>query len=287
MESKIMKRNYTSWLLIPIATLLASCSGEPPVKSIQAEAQVQAGEVANSEPLAYVNYAVVLDEYVNDEGWVDYQALKQNRQKLDAFNATLAAVSPARYQGWSETEQIAFWLNAYNSLTLEAIIDNYPTDSIRDIPGVWKRLQFTVVGQDMTLDEIEHATLRKVYNEPRIHMALVCASISCPKLRDEPYTGEQLDAQLDDQTREFLSHPRNFKIDRQAGTVYLSSIFKWFGEDWEKTYGGNEKFSKFNDKEGAVLNFVSQYLNESDRQYLQQGDYPIDYLDYDWSLNES
>ena len=135
------------------------------------------------------------------------------------------------------------------------------------------------------MDNIEHNTLRVDFNEPRIHVALVCAAISCPPLRNEPYRAEKLDAQLDDQVRKFLNRPHGFRIDQKEGRVYLSSIFKWFGKDWKQSYSAEDKFTG-NASERAVLNFVSNYLSPQDREYLAQGDYKISYLNYDWSLNQ-
>jgi hypothetical protein len=142
------------------------------------------------------------------------------------------------------------------------------------------------MGRKLTLDEIEHEILRKQFKEPRIHMALVCAAMGCPQLRNVPYIGDTLDVQLTDQTRRLLQNSLKFRIDRGEGRVYLSSIFKWFGEDFVKTYSANGKFNRQSEIEGAVLNFVSQHLEEADRRYLATGAYSIKYLDYDWSLNE-
>jgi hypothetical protein len=181
---------------------------------------------------------------------------------------------------------------------LKAIIDHYPIkasfwrslkfprNSIRQIPGVWTDLKFPVMGQRMTLDEIEHGILRQKFNEPRIHMALVCAAMGCPPLRSEPYVGDKLNDQLNDQARRFLADPKKFKIDRNEGQVALSPIFKWFGEDFIRTYGTNAGFSRFQPKERAVLNFIQNYLSAADQEYLFKGDYAISYLGYDWSLNE-
>jgi hypothetical protein len=118
-------------------------------------------------------------------------------------------------------------------------------------------------------------------------MALVCAALGCPILRNEPFTGDKLDSQLDDQTKRFLKDPEKFRIDRKGGRVYLSSIFKWFGEDFTKTYGTDKKFHKFDDTERAVLNFLAGYLGADDREYLEKGDFSIKYLSYDWTLNEN
>jgi hypothetical protein len=140
-----------------------------------------------------------------------------------------------------------------------------------------------VLGEPVTLDAIEHQILRKKFNEPRIHAALVCAAISCPPLRQEPFTGEQLDAQLDDQVNKWLVS-QGLKLDRAQNRVSISSIFKWFGEDWQKQYSADDKFVG-SSKERAVLNFISKYVSPQDREYLAQGNYKLDYLNYDWSLN--
>jgi hypothetical protein len=247
---------------------------------------------------SFGDLGAVLQEFVKQEGMVSYRGLKANPQRLQDFLQELAQVHPEDYQGWPASQQIAFWINAYNALTLKAIIDHYPIkaswfrslkfpkNSIRQIPGVWTKLRFPVMGRQMTLDDIEHATLRQQFNEPRIHAALVCAAMGCPPLRNEPYLGEKLDQQLNDQTRRFLANPQKFRIDRDQGKVYLSPIFKWFGQDFVKTYGTTAKFSSFSPKERAVLNFIQAYLSKEDRDYLLTGKYSISYLKYDWSLNE-
>ncbi|MFZ1029271.1 MAG: DUF547 domain-containing protein [Limnoraphis robusta] len=273
-------------LLIPVLFLISSCATETTPLNINSENSTESNvTLAATEPFSYQNYQQILSIYVDENGNVNYKALKENRQNLDKFNASLATLSPQSFENWTEKEKIAFWINAYNSLTLLAIIENYPTKSIRDIPGVWTKLQFNVMGKEVTLDEIEHKILRVQFNEPRIHMGLVCASIGCPLLLQEPYTGDKLDEQLDEQTRKFIALNQNFKIDKQNNQVYLSSIFKWFGEDFIPSFKAQEKFTG-SDKERAVLNFVSQYLNESEQKYLINGKYQIKYLDYDWSLND-
>ena len=275
------------FVLFPTLIILTGCAGNIQSNKTEREAtQVQASSVSAAEPLDNKNFADVLKTYVDDQGLVNYQELQNNRQQLDKYNASLGGVSASTFKSWSEAEQIAFLINAYNSFTLESIIDQKPLKkSIRDIFGVWKIRKFDIAGESKTLDNIEHNTLRVDYNEPRIHAALVCAAISCPPLRNEPYTGEKLDAQLDDQTRQFLNGPHGFRIDREQNKVYLSSIFKWFGEDWKKSYGVDGKFAG-NDNERAVLNFISEYVSPEDKEYLVQGNYKVDYLNYDWALNK-
>lgn len=250
------------------------------------------------QPFGYCDFGALLQAYVDDEGMVKYGALEADRAKLDAFAGAIGSLDPAVFDTWADNEKIVFWINAYNGLTLKAIIDHYPIkpsfiaslrfpkNSIRQIPGVWEKLKFRVMGREMTLDEIEHANLRRNFNEPRIHMALVCAAMGCPPLRNEPYANDRLDSQLDDQTRRFLSDPLKFRIDREGGRVYLSSIFKWFGGDFVKTHGVDDAFAKHSRADRAVLNFISRYLDEADSGYLSTREYAIEYLDYDWSLNE-
>jgi hypothetical protein len=252
----------------------------------------------NSRTFDYEDYALVLKTYVDDRGMVDYGNLKAHRDQLDAFAERLEKLEPASYEGWIAQQKIAFWLNAYNGLTLVAIIDNYPIrpsffrsrlypkNSIRQIGGVWDKLQFPVMGMKITLDEIEHKILRKEFNEPRIHMALVCAAMGCPPLRNKPYTGKRLVEQLDDQTQRFLKNPRKFRVDREDRRIYLSSIFRWFGKDFIPAYGTDQEFSGYRKTERALLNFVSDYLDEETRDYLVSEKLSVKYLDYDWSLNE-
>lgn len=286
MPRRYLNNTPNRWLLpLTLALLLTSCGGYSNSEAQNSPEKRSESSVVAAQPLSYQDYAEVLQDYVDASGRVDYEKLQNNRQKLDKFNAAIGSVPPNTYEFWTDEEKIAFLINAYNSLTLEAIVDNYPTESIRDIPGVWERKKFRVIGQEMTLNEIEHEILRKQFNEPRIHMALVCASIGCPKLRTEPFTGEKLNAQLDEQTKAFLAIPDNFRIDRDSERVYVSSIFKWFGKDFEKSYGKEKNFDNLNGKETAFINFISQYLSPTEQEYLSLGGYKVSYLDYDWSLN--
>lgn len=251
---------------------------------------------ANSTASALAGYAVTLKSYVNEQGLVNYPALQANRAPLDAFAANAGALDASVYESWPEAEKIAFLINAYNALTLEAILANYPIkptlvgtlapkNSIRQIPGVWDKLEFQLLGKPATLDVIEHQMLRKQFNEPRIHLALVCASIGCPTLRNEPYEAVRLNEQLDDQTRKLLADPLKFKLDRQTRVVQLSPLFKWYGGDFVKRFG-TEQPTGHNDAERAVLSYFGSLLEPADREWLSKEQYEIKYLDYDWSLNE-
>ncbi len=140
----------------------------------------------------------------------------------------------------------------------------------------------------VTLEEIEHETLRKKFNEPRIHMAINCASISCPDLRNEAYTPEKLEEQLADASTNFVNNPdKGVYVNEQSGKVKLSKIFKWFGDDFINNYGSKKLFNNYSLKENAVLNFTSEYIeSEEVKEYLMNNKLKIGYLGYDWHLNE-
>ena len=270
------------WLIaIAAPILLASCG------AIVSRSPEPASQVAVEPGTIRTDlYAEVLATYVDDRGLVDYEGLQANRQPLDTYLADLAALDEGTYSTWSEAEQIAYWVNAYNAITLMSIVDQEPIKpSIKDILGVWRVRRHAVYGGDKTLDGIEHDTLRKLYDEPRVHAALVCAALSCPLLRTEPYTGDRLDEQLDEQVEQWLAKEDGLRIDRENGVVYLSKIFDWFTGDWESSYAVEGDGFTGNSAQKAVLNFVSGYVEESDRDYLQAGDYDVKFFDYDWSLN--
>lgn len=232
--------------------------------------------------LNHPQWAEILKRYV-DNGLVDYSALKKSPQILDSYLEAIQSVSKQEYEAWSRNEKIVFWVNAYNAITVKVIVDHYPikrqgfkgalypSNSIRQIPGVWDRITYRVLGKVIALNEIEHGILRKEFREPRIHFALVCASLGCPVLRSEPYVGERLDTQLNDQVRRFLADPKKMRYDSETDTLHLSPIFKWFGEDFEKM--------------GSVFSFVKQYLPEETAGKIS-GETKIEWLGYDWSLNE-
>lgn len=244
------------------------------------------------------DYAAVLKAYVNDAGLVDYPGLKAHRAQLDAYVKSLGEIDPADFAKWPEHRRLATLINAYNAFTLTAIIDHYPIqssffkslvypkNSIRQIADVWSAPRYTLAHRRVALQQIEDDMLRKQFAEPRIHMAINCASMGCPPLRAEPYDAARLDDQLDDQARRFAANPAKFHIDRRGGEVSLSPIFKWFGGDFTKKYRPAAGFGSFDDQLKAVLNFESGYVDATDATYLKTGDYSTQWLDYDWSLNE-
>ena len=213
-------------------------------------------------------YGEVLRKSVYD-GKVDYHALKNNPFILDNYLKEVAGLDTVALNSMPKAEKIAFYINIYNALTLKVIEDYYPVKSIKDIPGVWDKLKFKVAGRVLTLNQIEHQILRKEFKEPRIHFALVCASKGCPDLASEPFSGKELDKQLDRETRKFINDKTKVRLDRDNKTLYISLIFKWFNEDF-----------------GDVIKFISKYLPRDDAEFIKKTKPKIKYLNYDWSLNE-
>jgi len=250
---------------------------------------------------SYATYNSLLNRYVINAR-VNYEGFINSRAELETFLRALGSVDEDVFESWTEEQRLAFWINAYNAFTIKAIIDHYPikrsftlvgifyapSNSILQIKGVWTKLQFRALGNMVTLDEIEHQILRKKFNEPRIHMAINCASISCPDLRNEAYTPEKLEEQLADASINFVNNPdKGVYVNEQNGKVKLSKIFKWFGDDFINNYGSKKLFNNYSLKENAVLNFTSEYIeSEEVKEYLMNNKLKIGYLGYDWHLNE-
>ncbi len=250
---------------------------------------------------SYATYNDLLKRYVKDAR-VNYEGFIDSKAEFEIFLKALGDVNESDFESWSEEQKLTFWINAYNAFTIKAIIDHYPikrsfslvgifyapSDSILQIKGVWTKLQFRAVGRMVTLDEIEHQILRKEFNEPRIHMAIVCASDSCPDLSSEAYIPERIEAQLASAARGFINNPdKGIYVNKSNRKVKFSKIFKWFGEDFIPNYGNQKLFNNYSLKENAALNFTLDYLeSEETKEYLMSNKLKIGYLKYDWHLNE-
>jgi hypothetical protein len=241
----------------------------------------------------------VLEENVDLNGQVDYEQLKKDQESLNAYLKRLESLDKEVIDSLDEKQKIAFWINAYNALTLKVVTDNYPIrgkldkyswnfprNSIRQIPGVWSGIKHTIAGRVLSLKEIERDILRKKFNEPMIHLALVCAAKGCPKLRKEPFFGSKLDYQLADQAKIFLIDPSKFVLDKSVRKVRISPIFNWFSEDFEKKYKPSGRFAKYPKPFGSVLHFISQHLPEAETRFLKRRKLRVFYLEFDWRLND-
>ena len=203
---------------------------------------------------------------------LDYARVRTDPEFKKIVSA-LKSFSPAPLK--TRQEKLAFWINVYNIMAIKMVLDHYPLDSIKDagslLQSVWEKPVGQVGGKKITLNGIEHEILRKM-GEPRIHVAIVCASVSCPDLRLEAYRAETLDVQLTDQTQRFLENwGKGMRLDSGENRLYLSKIFSWFEGDFES--------------QGGVLKFVKAYCPESTRKKMAGKKPKISYLDYNWNLN--
>jgi hypothetical protein len=223
---------------------------------------------------------------------VDYQALAAARAGLDDIAGEFAAVPPEIEQAMALHDRMAFWINAYNLFTLRVIVDHYPIrgswfsltprNSIRQIDGVWTKLEWRAAGRTITLDGIEHGLLRPEFGDPRVHMAINCASKSCPPLRAEPYVGADLDRQLDDAARGYLASAEGSQV--TGGRLYVSQIFEWYGSDFVKQYATPQPESE-PEIDRAIRGFVERY-GPAEAAAAARAGAKIRFLDYDWSLND-
>ncbi len=224
---------------------------------------------------------------------VNYVEFGKDRAALKSYLETISTVSETEFNSWTKPQRMAFLINAYNGFTLELILQNYPTKSIKDIGGTfdnrWKRKFFKLFGQDSYLDKIEHETLRKpgAYDEPRVHFAVNCASIGCPALREEAFTADKLDKQLEEQTVRFLSDRSRNRYDSKSGKLEVSMIFKWFNPDWESGYKGFDgKTPAIKSREDYFARYAKLLADTpQDQQKIADGKVSISFLDYDWSIN--
>jgi hypothetical protein len=220
---------------------------------------------------------------------VSYAGLLKDRAQLKSFLDEVQGVKRAEFDGWPKAQQEAFLINAYNAFTIEKILTRYPEiKSIRDFGTVfgnpWKDKFFTLFGQPAYLDMIEHEMLRKegVYDEPRIHVAVVCASIGCPMLRNEPFRAETLEAQLEDSFRRFLSDRTRNRYDPAKRKLEVSRIFDWYGKDFEKGYRG------FTSVKATLAKYADLLADKpEDREIVRQQKADVAFLDYDWGLNDA
>ena len=234
---------------------------------------------SNSEAFDFSDWDALVKKHVTPKtlegvrlNAVNYASLKKD-PVFSGLITRLESYSPASLE--SRESKLSFWINVYNILAAKMITDHYPIKSIKDVRSffkpVWKRVAGTVGGKERTLNDIEHEILRKM-NEPRIHVAIVCASVSCPDLRREAYSAGKLNEQLDDQMEKFLrSREKGMKLDERKNRVYLSAIFKWFAEDFESR--------------GGVLKYIGQYVTAEERKVLNNSKIKISYLYYNWKIN--
>lgn len=215
----------------------------------------------------------LLQTYVDGQGMVNYKGLLEDRSKLKSYLSVLENNAPQK--SWTRDQKLAYWINAYNAYTLDLILEHYPVKSIKEIGSsikipfvstAWDVKFINIGGKEYDLNNIEHGIIRKEFDEPRIHFALVCAAVSCPKLQNRAYLPEKLDEQLTKAAKEFLANPakNSFKSEKKAT---LSKLFNWYGGDFKK--------------DGSLIDYINKYSPTRLDKNAK-----IDWMDYNWKLNE-
>lgn len=237
------------------------------------EADSRENTQPSKTPFSHDLFNQVLQEHVED-GRVDYAKLKANPETFEKYLDQLATAKPTEM---SNNAQMAFWINAYNALVIKGVIDHYPIKSVKKVKlfnGFFSRLKFQAAGETYSLDNIEHDIIRKEFVDPRIHFALICASIGCPLIENTVFVPETIEERLDAVTLKFVTNPEKVRLDRDKRRVYLSKIFKWYKKDFTEGYEG-------------VADFLSDYLPEADVEFVLAKDVKFHYLHYDWNLNDN
>lgn len=217
---------------------------------------------SNNELIDHSSWNNLLKKHVTIDGKVNYKGFKADENELKDYINYLGTHSP--HDTWTKEEQLAYWINAYNALTVDLIIRHYPVKSIKYIKNPWEQRLWKLGDKWHNLDEIEHQILRKM-NEPRIHFAIVCASFSCPKLQNEAFDASKIEEQLSKVAKEFLSDTNRNEISENS--LKLSKIFQWFSKDFKQN--------------GSVVDFINIYTDIDITPKAK-----ISYKNYNWDLNE-
>lgn len=217
----------------------------------------------------------LLKEHVDEIGMVDYRGLRRDRRKLDAY---LDLVAKADFDGLARDGKLAMLINLYNAATLKLIVEHAPGESIRQIESAerWEARRWKLGGRTLSLEEIEHDELRAKFIEPRIHFAIVCASLSCPPLRAEAFVPERLDAQLDEQARQYHGSIQGVVIEEDARTVRLSRLYLWYENDFIQTMKDDPK---------SVSAYAARFSPALAKVLKSEDRWKFGWIDYDWALN--
>jgi hypothetical protein len=256
---------------------------------------VFASNVSEIDVLPYDN---ILSQYVDDSGNVNYKDLKDNSKDLDQFLKNLENYNKEFYNSLDQKNKIAFWINVYNAICLKIVASHYPLssraylsliypkNSIKQMPFAFTSYKFWVMRKLVSLSDI-NKILNK-FNDPRIYFALCSTAKSSPMLWNKSYNGWILNRDLDEQIIRFFLNENNFRIDRENNIIYVSSILKDRVDTLMPKYGndGLKYIKKYSKKELAIINFIFNYVKDSDKDYLMNYFYKIKYVKFNWSLNE-
>jgi hypothetical protein len=236
----------------------------------------------------------ILDINVRD-GLVYYRALRSDRGRLDRYVASLN-VAAGTYEGWSREDRMAFWVNAYNAIVLQTVIDHYPirgtsrsypANSIRQIPGAFEQAKHRVAGKTLTLDDIEKTVLPS-FKEPRLYLVLGRGAVGSGRLRSEAYAGDRIQKQLDDVQKEFVNDAAMIRIDRTAGQISITPIISWHAAEFVAAYDQEAAgaFSQRSPIERAIVAFVTPRLLPLEREFVQKNEFRVTFQTLDWRLND-
>lgn len=263
-------------MLVLAAMLLTAC------KSSNQTAPASSSDVPTFD---HKPFDLLLTTFVGRDGWVDYAGLKNERARLDQYLSTLAKAKPQEFP--NDAERLAFWINAYNAHTLADVLDHVygKHKSVKDIEKeFFKTRPHNVAGEQLTLDQIEQKG--RDLKDPRIHFAVNCASASCPKLQKRAYNGPELEAQLSRVAREFLADPsRGLNYQPGDNVAYLSPIFKWYAADFTNDNAVVARIKAEASGE-ELLEVIKKYIPTDVAQFFIEKKPKVDYLNYDWSLND-
>lgn len=311
-------------ILLIVPVFISGCSSVEPksvepdrverdkIKPFQAEPdEIESVSVESAEPDGlqtvpatsfHDKCAGILNEFVNDKGMVDYKGLRRKRLEQRTLLQEFNKLDPNEYESWPREDKIAFWINAYNLQKLRVVTDNYPikpssriltifyrgTNNIRHIEEKITGHKFLVMDEEFTFATIVNRFFHSEFDDPRIFFAISSACLSSPLLRNEPYYGDNLSEQLDEQTKRFLSSQLAFSINREKRKVYLSALFQlsWYGREFVKKFAIDRKFKDQPVETRAVLNFITNYISKENITFLETGNYTIKYMTYDWTIND-
>jgi len=278
-------------LIIGLLQLMMACTAVPSLRD--------SNQTVAPYEFSHEKFDQVLNRHVDDQGRVDYTALQKQADDLEDYYSLVTQYSPDSNPELfaDKNARLAYWINAYNAAAIKIVLRYYPISGLSDVdrpralffvPGKWRffvfhRPRFGNVATNLYY--LENSVIRKRFNEPRIHFAVNCASVGCPDLPRDAFTGPLLDQQLEREAHKFFSQQRNFQINQQNKTVLLSSILDWYEDDfidWLKTrYPEQQKYS--------LLDYVAHYVDADTAKELRgpASGYGIQFIPYDWNLNDS
>jgi hypothetical protein len=244
--------------------------------------------VALEGPYDYSDWDRFLKIVVTNDGQTNYQLARENLAMLEGYLSRIEQIALRDYEGWPREEKLAFWLNAYHAGLVREILNHYPIKSVQDIPGLWDKTVMHFGKQGYSLNQMRRGNLIGAFGDEKIHLALSCGARSCPKMRNEAFTGPHVEGQLFLAAREFVNDDQRNQIIPGEKKIKLSRIFKWYAKDFILDFGRAENNLGLSPQEAAALSFVAYYLQDIDKlRYLEEAKYKVKYEKFNWELNDS